>query len=211
MSREEIQNLWDDCRDGAASGEDRKRFDEMMLDDREMAALWGAESRWLSQLSTTPMRAEPIEGPTFTETVVDQWQADYRRRAAMRLRWRAAAFAGGWAAVLLIAASVMWSRRGAPPQQPESRYAQRSAYMPQMPAVFPVTALVQDATEQYQEKPAAVYSAIQRGREAISLDGAMHFLFAPPSRRSFYRRGERDWYGDESYEPPILLRNVEPR
>lgn len=212
MSREEIEQLWDECRDGTLSGEDRRRFDECMLDDREMASMWGAESRWLSQLATTPVKADRADEPSFTDVVLDQWEQERKRTLTRRMRWRSGVFAGGWAALLAIAATIMWiNLPGAIEQAPSSRsVARRQASFPIMPTE-PVSVLIDDLTNQFDAAPGALYDAIESGPQIFSIRNALNVLAYQPPREGFYSDFDRYSFDEQHYAPPVLLRGAEQR
>lgn len=212
MSREEIEQLWDECRDGTLSGEDRRRFDECMLDDREMASLWGAESRWLSQLATTPVKADRADGPSFTDVVLDQWEQQRNRTITRQMRWRSAVFAGGWAALLAIAATIMWINLPGSTEQASSQHitSRRHAAYPIMPTEA-VSVLINDLNNQFDAAPGALYDAIESGPQIFSIRNALDALAYQPARENFYPDYDRFSMDEQYYAPPVLLRGPEQR
>lgn len=179
MNRDERDRLWDDCRDGALPLAQRQAFDEYMLNDREGASLWGEETRWLTMLKSVKLKASAGK-ETFTGRVLDQWQRDRERSAMRRRRWRAALFAGGWAAAAMVGLALWLAQDGAAPHQPSSDPSRVVSVSPP-PHVSPMTVLVRDFSEQYQMQPAQVYNAVRDTREVLSVANAIRLISQPPA------------------------------
>lgn len=173
MNRRDIENAWDECRDGDLSGDGRKAFDEHMLDDPDLAALWGAESCWLGTMKESESRPDDKGETTdvsFRHRVLTTWDKDRQRSAMVRLFWRRALLVAGCAAAAAIAVLVAWTR------QPE-----RSAE-PVIASSHPVTVLVSDMSDQAWTQPEEIYNAVRGTRELLTIEQAIR-MFQPPSER----------------------------
>ena len=178
MNHRDIENAWDECRDGDLSGDDRKAFDERMLNDPDLAALWGAESRWLETMKQSSSR--PDEGDTtdiaFRHRVLTSWHNDRQRRAMLRLFWRRALLVAGCAAAAAIAVLVTWTRQHERPDEPV------------IASSHPVTVLVSDMSEQAWAQPEQLYNAVRGTRELLTIEQAIRMFQAPAERQERERR-----------------------
>ena len=88
MNRLELEQMWDECRDDELSGARRCAFDEHMLDDAQLRALWGAESRWLAALKSSAASTADADEPGFSRRVLARWDQARCRRARVYRFWR---------------------------------------------------------------------------------------------------------------------------
>ena len=176
MTRNKLEQMWDDSRDGELSEAERKAFDEAMLDDRDQAARWGAESRWLGLLKSIRPGVAAPEEPTFTQRVLEQWDDQRKRTGFWGSGPRLAMTLGGWSLAAAAVALVIWLN---PPleQEPGAELVQDQPRQQH----DPVTVLIQDMTEQYQQRPSAVFDVVRDTRSVLSLHGAMRLLGMPQS------------------------------
>ena len=172
MNRREIENAWDERRDGDLSGDDRKAFDERMLNDPDLAALWGAESRWLGTMKESESRPDDGDATdvAFRHRVLTSWDKDRQRRAMVHLFWRRALLVAGCAAAAAIAVLVSWTRQ---PERPDE---------PMVASSHPVTVLVSDMSEQAWTQPEQLYNAVRGTSELFTMEQAIR-MFQPPAER----------------------------
>lgn len=184
MTREELDRLWDKVRDGEASAEERRAFDEHMMRDPEMAALWGAETRWLTALGEKQTPKGRVNDGAFTQRVLDQYDLERRRRVFPVIDWRKAGYAGGWAAAVIAIAAVMWFSDPREPARPD----RVASVPPPLPAPMqidpdPMSVLVSDMTEQIQMRPARMYNTVRDTHSLFSVRNAFDLLGGEPMPR----------------------------
>ena len=179
MNREEMQRMWEQMRDGELDAEQREMFDEHMVGDRESAAQWGAETRWLESLKQTPLPMPGRDEPTFTEKVLDRWEDQPRRGVLGRIDWRTARFAGGWTAAAAAIALLMVLTQ--PPGQPTLDNQLNVVHNVQPPTVDPLTVLVADVTDQMQQRPAEVYHIVRDTSTLLSVDQVIRMMNVDPA------------------------------
>ncbi len=177
MNRREIENAWDECRDGDLSGDDRKAFDERMLNDPDLAALWGAESRWLGTIKESESRPDDGDATdvAFRHRVLTSWDKDRQRRAMVHLFWRRALLVAGCAAAAAVAVLISWTREPGRSNEPV------------MANSHPVTVLVSDMSEQAWTQPEELYNAVRGTSELLTIEQAIR-MFQPPSERQERQR-----------------------
>ena len=76
MTRQRLEQLWDDYRDGSLSESDRAAFDEALRQDEQATALFKAESQWLGAMAQEGAieRGQSPDGGVFAQRVLDKWQ-----------------------------------------------------------------------------------------------------------------------------------------
>ena len=169
MSSEPIEDMWDECRDGELTGSRRHVFDQQMLDDAELRALWGAESRWLEELKSPPAADAESAAPGFSERVLARWDQARRRRELIRQFWRRSRFAVGGAAAAALVTLMTWTYHG-----------QGSTGPGQIAELDPVTILVADMAEQVQGPPEYLHAFRDTGR-MFSFEQALRAFVVPAS------------------------------
>ena len=173
MNPQEIEDMWDQCRDGELTGSRRDAFDEHMLDDAELAALWGAESHWLEAIGDTdgqPGRSEEADA-RFSRQLLARWEEDRRHRARVRLFWRRALVVAGCATAAAVAVLVSWA-----PQRDASTG-------PQMAGRDPVTILVSDMNEQAWTQPEQLYNAVRGTQDWFTVEQAIRLGVGSPREK----------------------------
>jgi len=183
MKRDELEQIWEKVRDGEATAAERRAFDVHMLDDPEMAALWGAETRWLSALKNTELSIAAAGEPTFTQRVLNQFDEERQRRILRRSDWHTIRFAAGWAIAAITLAVLMWVNQPAE-EMPGTGSQFASQPSPGQMEPDPMTVLVSDMTEQIQMRPARVFNTVRDTHSMLSVRGAFEFMgMEPPARR----------------------------
>ena len=78
MTRQQLDELWDDYRDGTLGAADRAAFDEALRQDEQAASLFKAESQWLASMAQegAAARGESPDGGQFTRRVLDKWHEE---------------------------------------------------------------------------------------------------------------------------------------
>lgn len=175
MNHQELDELWDGCRDGALSAAERQRLDELLAQDDAARQLFDAETQWLTAL--TAGQLDPATAPqddAFVESVLARWQTEPTGVLA-RINWRSALFSSGWAAAAAVVALIMWFNK---PQEedaqtPSGQVAQVQQFNPPSMAVnygprgfrrHPLTEIAQDFNQQYHQQPQAVIRMIDGAR-----------------------------------------------
>jgi len=133
MNQQQLNQLWDDHRDGTLCDADRAAFEAHLRTHEASAAMWKAESQWLSML-----REEGADGqvgrPTqvFVDGVISAWRSqpgDAASDVVGRIGWRRYT---GWigAAAAMVAVFVlgavysnMLDSSATPPGPPIARVA----------------------------------------------------------------------------------------
>lgn len=107
MTRQQLEQLWDDYRDGTLGAADRAAFDEALRQDEQAAALFKAESQWLASMADegASARGESADGGLFAQRVLGKWHEERavvgrigfanRRGWAVGIAAAVAAFVGG--------------------------------------------------------------------------------------------------------------------
>jgi len=173
MNQNEIDQNWDACRDGELTDEQQRAFDDHMIADREAASLWGAETRWLSDLKRKDVPPATLGKAGFVEQVLARFDREPRRGVLARIHWRSAANVAGWGAAAAVLTMVMWVT------QPEPAGNNRMVHrLPtrQQPTRDAVTVLVDDVTEQVRMRPAHLYNAVRDTQSMLTMDRAFEFL-----------------------------------
>ena len=169
MNRQEMDEMWDECRDGDLSGQGQDAFDEHMLNDPDSAALWGAESRWLESVKDTPPNDSDADSTQFCGRVLERWDTDCQRRARVQLFWRRVILVASCATAAAIVVLVTWTDR------PDT-----SASIPvvhvQPVHSDPVSILVTDMTEQVSTQPQDLYNAVRGTGELLTIEQAMRMF-----------------------------------
>jgi hypothetical protein len=193
MNRDELEKMWEQSRDGELDPSCQEVFDDHMISDRKAAGLWGAESRWLESLKSWLPTAEKPGESSFTDKVLEHWKRQPHRGVLARfpripqVQWRSALFAGGWTAAAAAVAMIMMLTQ--PQQQKQMLDAQvvRQSTPIQM-QVDPLSILVHDVTEQYQQRPAEVFNLVRDSRAMFSMDQALRLVTAQPEPQPQPRR-----------------------
>ncbi len=78
MTRQRLEQLWDDYRDGSLSEADRAAFDDALRQDEQAAVLFKAESRWLQSMAKEGAidRGQSSDGGLFAQRVLDKWHEE---------------------------------------------------------------------------------------------------------------------------------------
>lgn len=179
MKPNEIEQHWDACRDGDLTDEQRRAFDEHMVQDRQAACLWGAETRWLSDLKRKDVPPTIPGKPGFVEQVLERFDREPRRGVLARIGWRSAVNVAGWGAAAAVLAMVMWVTQPQPPDNGRMAHHVRTVGQPTRDAV---TILVDDVTEQVRMRPAHMYNAVRDTQSMLTMERAFEFLGMDMSR-----------------------------
>ena len=169
MNRSKLDDMWDECRDEELSGARRRAFDEHMLGDAELRALWGAESRWLAALKCSEASTADAADPGFSRRVVAQWDEARRRRARVHRFWRRGLFAVGGAAAAALVTLVTWVYQGERLAEPGITGIEPD----------PVTVLVGGVAEQVQTQPEYFYDAVRDTRRLLTVERALRMFVVP--------------------------------
>jgi hypothetical protein len=169
-----IEQLWDAYRDGDISAADKAVFEQFLADHPDQKALFDAESQWLTSLHDQPViRAMAYPANTkqhdFAAAVLNQWD-EQSKPVLARIHWKSAAFSAGWLAAAAMIAIAMWINA---PQASvdQTRNTTVATRMPGMDGSWrtpdgrmrdhrhPLTSLVQDMDQTYEEQPTNVFAA----------------------------------------------------
>lgn len=172
MSRESIDRMWEECRDGELSGARRHAFDESMLDDAEQRSLWGAESRWLLELKSA-RSADDAAGAMFRGRVLARWDQERRRRQRMHRFWRKLPLAAVGATAAALVALITWSSQAPPSAAPIDLTSSTRD---------PVTILVHDMAEQFQTQRAHFVDAVRDTGQMFTVEHAL-LMFGVPGEQ----------------------------
>ncbi|MCC6581060.1 MAG: hypothetical protein IT440_11530 [Phycisphaeraceae bacterium] len=156
MTRQELDKLWEACRDGRITPEEQRRLDEHLAEREADALLFTAETQWLSALKDVPAPATgqaavaaADDAARFARDVLDQWQDD-KPGILARINWRTAIFSGGWAAAAAVIAVVMWVNQ--PPASDNEATSQSPVAMNDFSGEHPLTVLVQEVSGGLRER-----------------------------------------------------------
>lgn len=186
-----IEALWDAYRDGDISAADKARFEQYLLEHPDQQALFDAESQWLEALHDQPMlQANAVPTATqnqqanraFANAVLDQWDADTRPVLA-KIHWKSAAFSAGWLVAAAAIAVAMWfnAPEATIPDQGDAVNVARTD-MTSRDHRHPLTSLVQDMDQTYEEQPANVFAAFG------SMMNLSNVEFTPVNQTSYQER-----------------------
>ncbi|MFG0247545.1 MAG: hypothetical protein ACF8OB_01555 [Phycisphaeraceae bacterium JB051] len=186
-----IEALWDAYRDGDISAADKARFEQYLLEHPDQQALFDAESQWLDALHDQPVlqaNAAPIApadkqaNRAFANAVLDQWDADSRPVLA-KIHWKSAAFSAGWLVAAAAIAVAMWfnAPEATLPDQGDTVNVARTD-MTSRDRRHPLTSLVQDMDQTYEEQPTNVFAAFG------SMMNLSNVEFTPVSQASYQER-----------------------
>ena len=164
-----IEQLWDAYRDGELSQADIARFEQYLADHPDRQALFDVESQWLESLHDQPMMQKTLAAQTqvsddFTATILDQWD-DQSKPVLAKIHWKSASFSAGWLVAAAAIAIAMWVNA---PEATIDQPAPRSIASNVIPSDtwanpanrHPLTSLVQDMDDTYDEKPTDVFAAL---------------------------------------------------
>jgi anti-sigma factor RsiW len=157
MSHSDIEQLWDDYRDGDLSDEQRAAFEAWLAGNAEAQKRYNAETRWLASLATSG--AAPGHDD-FAQRTAGRWQQSQTGVIA-RLRLGAAAQAAAALAAVVAIAALIWFNMEPPAPTP--------APMAVMPvegewhaSPSPVSLLLADADELLAAPPRQIRAAVEQ-------------------------------------------------
>lgn len=89
MNKDQMNQIWDEYRDGTLSAADRAAFEAYLQAHEPAAAMWHAESQWLDLLAEADAAGEQQGRPTpaFVHAVVAGWQSQ-ESGVIGRIGWR---------------------------------------------------------------------------------------------------------------------------
>lgn len=164
-----IEQLWDAYRDGDITAADKVLFEQYLADHPDQAQLFQAESLWLESLHDQPVAmALPSEevsaNHAFTDTVLAQWD-EQSKPVLARIHWKSAAFSASWLVAAAAIAIAMWVNapqatidHSNQPTVADSFSAQIDDWQPR-DRRHPLTSLVQNMDETYEQQPTNVFTA----------------------------------------------------
>jgi anti-sigma-K factor RskA len=188
-----IEALWDAYRDGDISAADKARFEQYLAQHPDQQALFEAESQWLEALHDEPVlqaNAMPVASAmqqanrAFANAVLDQWDADSRPVLA-RIHWKSAAFSAGWLVAAAAIAIAMWfnAPEATIPDNNSTQVALEDGPRPgARDRRHPLTSLVQDMDQTYEEQPTNVFAAFG------SMMNLSNVEFTPVNQASYQER-----------------------
>lgn len=167
-----IEQLWDAYRDGDLSAADKALFEQYLADHPDEQALYDAESHWLSSLHETSVSkaanlamAGHATQPNraFTSAVLEQWD-NQSRPVLARIHWKSAAFSAGWLVAAAAIAVAMWINAPQATVNNTNPTAVASRMPPSIDGGWrdrrhPLTSLVQNMDQTYEEQPTNVFAA----------------------------------------------------
>lgn len=171
-----IEQMWDAYRDGELSADQVVQFEQYLADHPDQKALYDAESQWLISLHDQPMiEAQPFAAGSvnatsnraFAAAVLDKWDEESRPVLA-RIHWKSAAFSAGWLVAAAAIAIAMWINAPEATTNPSGSNSTvavggfdggEQANYPRRDRRHPLTSLVQDMDQTYEEQPTNVFAA----------------------------------------------------
>jgi hypothetical protein len=83
MTKQQLEQLWDEYRDGTISAGDRAAFEEYLRGNDAAASMWKAESQWLEVLADVDASFEgetnTLSAAGFADGVLSKWSAESHR------------------------------------------------------------------------------------------------------------------------------------
>lgn len=162
-----VEQLWDAYRDGELSQADIATFEQHLADHPDQQALFDAESQWLESLHDQPVMQNATlqtkANVDFSTSVLDQWN-DQSKPVLAKIHWKSASFSAGWLVAAAAIAIAMWvNAPEATIDQPAPRTIASNLPSDSWATPgnrHPLTSLVQDLDDTYDEQPTNVFAAL---------------------------------------------------
>ena len=176
MNRDQLEQLWDDRRDGTLGDEQTRAFDDAVRRDPALRAMWDAESQWLDVLAAN----ESASDDAFAGDVVARWRREQDQPVVGRVDGQRAgqiwyAVGSAMAAALLIVAAWAGYQNNQPPTTPPAIVkAPADTDTPD-----PVGALMRNIDEQVAEQPAKIRKVVSDTAALLDVKRVFSLLEVP--------------------------------